>query len=125
MALETITKDNFNDKIQSAEIAVLDFWAPWCGPCRQFAPIFEETSKEYPEVLFGKINTEEEQELAGYFQIRSIPTVMVIKEGVVIFSQAGLLPKEALKDIIEQAKKLDMDEVRKEIEKEQANQNNQ
>ena len=119
MALKTLTKENFNEEIQNHQIAVLDFWAPWCAPCRQFAPIFEEVAKEYPDILFGKINTEEEQELAGYFQIRSIPTVMVIKEGVVVFAQPGLLPKEALKDIIKQAQELNMDEVRAEIEKEQ------
>ena len=87
----------------------------------QIASIFEETAKEYPEILFGKINTEEQQDLAAYFQIRSIPTVMAMKEGIVVFSQAGLLPKEALADIIKQLKELDMDKVRAEIEKEQAN----
>ncbi len=122
MALETLTKENFNEKVQSHQIVVLDFWAPWCAPCRQFAPIFEEVAKEHPDILFGKINTEEEQELAAYFQIRSIPTVMVIKEGIVVFSQPGLLPKDALEDIIKQVKELDMDKVREEIEKEQKNQ---
>ncbi len=122
MALETLTQENFNEKVQSSQIVILDFWAPWCGPCRQFAPIFEEVSKEYPDILFGKINTEEEQDLAAYFQIRSIPTVMVVKEGIVVFSQPGLLPKEALEDIINQVKELDMDKVREEIEKEQAKQ---
>jgi len=122
MALENLTSENFNEKVQENEIVILDFWAPWCGPCRQFAPIFEETAKEHPEILFGKINTEEEQELAGYFQIRSIPTVMAMKEGIVVFAQPGLLPKEALEDIIKQLKELDMDKVREEIEKEEAKQ---
>ena len=125
MPLVTLTKDNFNEEVQKYEIAVLDFWAPWCAPCRQFAPIFEEVAKEYPDILFGKINTEEEQELAAYFQIRSIPTVMVIKEGVVVFAQPGLLPKEALKDIIKQAQELDMEKVKAEMEKEQQNQQQQ
>ena len=121
MALENLTAENFNEKVQQNQIVILDFWAPWCGPCRQFAPIFEETAKEYPDILFGKINTEEQQDLAAYFQIRSIPTVMAMKEGIVVFSQPGLLPKEALVDIIKQLKELDMDKVREEIEKEQAN----
>ncbi len=124
MALENLTKENFNEKVESNEIVILDFWAPWCGPCRQFAPIFEEAAKENPDILFGKINTEEEQELAAYFQIRSIPTVMVMREGIVVFAQPGLLPKEALEDILNQVKALNMDEVRAQIEKEQANQEN-
>ena len=122
MALENLTKENFDQKVQEHQIAILDFWAPWCAPCRQFAPIFEEVAKEHPDILFGKINTEEEQELASYFQIRSIPTVMVIKEGVVVFAQPGLLPKEALEDLIKQAKELDMQKVKEEIAKEQQNQ---
>ena len=125
MALENLTKENFNEKVEQNQIVILDFWAPWCGPCLQFAPIFEEVSKEYPDILFGKINTEEEQELAGYFQIRSIPTVMVLKEGIIVFSQPGLLPKEALEDIIKQVKELDMDMVRAEIAKEQEQEQNQ
>jgi len=121
MALENLTSENFNEKIQNNQIAIIDFWAPWCGPCRQFAPIFEEVSKEHPDILFGKVNTEEEQELAGYFQIRSIPTTIGIKEGVIVFSQPGLLPKEALEDVIKQIKELDMDMVRKQMEQEQQN----
>jgi len=122
MALENLTSQNFNEKVQENQILIFDFWAPWCGPCRQFAPIFEETSKEYPDILFGKINTEEEQELGAYFQIRSIPTIMAMKEGIIVFSQPGMLPKEALKDIIKQVQELDMDMVRAQIEKEQAEQ---
>ena len=119
MALEKLTSANFNEKISSNDIVVLDFWAEWCGPCKQFGPIFEKVASEYPDILFGKINTEEEQELAGMFQIRSIPTVAIMREGIVVFMQPGLIPEEGLKDLIKQVKELDMDEVRKEIEKQQ------
>ena len=119
MALENLTAENFNEKVSSAPIAIIDFWAPWCGPCKSFAPIFEKVAAENPDILFGKVNTEEEQQIAAEFQIRSIPTVMVIKEGVIVFNQAGMLPEEALKDIIKQVRELDMDMVRAEIAKQQ------
>ncbi len=120
MPLKTITAETFNQEVESHEITILDFWAPWCAPCKSFAPIFEKVSGEYPDILFGKINTEEEQELAAHFQIRSIPTSMILKEGIVVFSQAGLLPEEALKDLMEQVIALDMDKVREDIAKEEA-----
>ena len=119
MALEQLTSANFNEKVSSNEIVILDFWAEWCGPCKQFGPIFEKVASENPDILFGKINTEEEQELAGMFQIRSIPTVAIMREGIVVFMQPGLIPEEGLKDLIKQVKELDMDEVRKEVEKQQ------
>ncbi len=119
MALETLTAANFDEKVQSNEIAILDFWAPWCGPCKMFAPIFEKVAGEYPDILFGKINTDEEQELAGSFRIQSIPTVAIMREGIVVFIQAGMLPEEALHDLIKQVKALDMDEVRAEVAKQQ------
>jgi thioredoxin 1 len=120
MALENLTQENFNQSIEANDIAILDFWAPWCGPCKQFTPIFEKVSQEYPDILFGKINTQEQQALAGHFQIQSIPTVMVLRENIVLFQQAGLLPEEGLKDIISQVQALDMNEVKKEIEKQQS-----
>ena len=120
MALKNLTAANFNEEVESHQITILDFWAPWCAPCKSFGPIFEKVSGEYPEILFGKINTEDEQELGGHFQIRSIPTSMILKEGIVVFSQAGVLPEEALKDLLEQVKALDMDQVRAEIAKEEA-----
>ncbi len=119
MALENLTAENFNEKIGENPIAIIDFWAPWCGPCKSFAPIFEKVAAENPDILFGKVNTEEEQAIAAEFQIRSIPTIMVIKEGIIVFNQAGMLPEEALKDIIKQVRELDMDMVRAEIAKQQ------
>ena len=119
MALVNLTEANFNEEVETNEIAILDFWAPWCGPCRSFAPIFEKTSQEYPDILFGKINTEEEQGLAGFFQIRSIPTIMIMREKIVVFQQAGMLPEEALKDLIKQVQELDMEKVRAEAQKQQ------
>ena len=118
MALVNLTAQNFNDEVGKHQIAILDFWAPWCGPCVQFTPIFEKVSQNHPDILFGKINTEEERELAAHFQIQSIPTIMIVKEGIVVFSQAGMLPEEALEDLIRQVRELDMDQVRKEIEQE-------
>ncbi len=122
MALENLTAENFEEKVLNSDIAILDFWAPWCGSCRQFAPVFEKVAGENPDILFGKVNTEEEQALAGHFRIQSIPTIIILREGIGVFQQAGMLPEEALNDLIDQVKKLDMDAVRKEIEKQQAEQ---
>jgi len=122
MALENLTVENFNQQVESNQIVILDFWAPWCGPCRQFAPIFEEVASAHPDILFGKINTEEQREIAAHFQVQSIPTVAVLKEGIIVFLQAGMLPKEGLEDIIKQVRELDMDMVREQIAKEQASQ---
>ena len=120
MATIDLTKDNFEQAIQDNKIILLDFWATWCGPCKQFGPVFEAASEEHQDVVFAKVNTEEEQELAAQFQIRSIPTLMAIKEQVIVFSQPGALPASALSEIIGKIKELDMEEVRKDIEKQQA-----
>jgi len=103
-------------------MVIVDFWAPWCGPCRSFAPAYEAASEKHPDVVFAKVNTEEQQALAGYFQIRSIPTLMIFREKIIIFAQPGALPPAALEQVIGKAKELDMDEVRREIESQQATQ---
>ena len=121
MAIINLTEENFNETAEQNPILIIDFWAPWCGPCRQFAPIFEEVASQHTDIAFAKVNTEEQQGIAGYFQIQSIPTVMIIREGIIVFAEPGMLPKEALEDIINQVKALDMDEVRAQIAKEQAN----
>jgi len=120
MATTEITAENFNEIVEKNDIVIIDFWAEWCGPCKAFAPIYEKVSEEYPNIVFGKVDTEAQQELAGYFQIRSIPTTMILKEAIVVFSQAGVMPEDAFKDVIRQVEELDMDMVRAEIEKQQA-----
>ncbi len=125
MATVNLTKDNFNEVVENNDFVILDFWAPWCGPCKNFAPIFEKVSENHEDIVFGKINTEEEQELAAYFQIRSIPTLMVMRERVMIFSQPGMLPESALEEIISKARELDMAEVHKQIAEQQAQQQGQ
>jgi thioredoxin 1 len=120
MAYIELTAENFNDTVEKNDIVILDFWAEWCGPCKQFGPVFEKVAEENPGIVFGKINTETEQTLASHFQIRSIPTLMILKEQIVVFNQAGALPEAGLNDLIGQVKELDMDMVRAEIEKEQA-----
>ena len=110
-----LTAENFTQTIDDNDIVLVDFWAEWCGPCRQFAPIYERTAAKHPDVVFGKVDTEAQQELAGAFNIMSIPTLMIFRDKVALFAQPGLLPEEALDDLIRQARELDMDEVRAKI----------
>jgi len=120
MATVDLTAENFEEKVNGSDITMIDFWAPWCGPCKSFAPTYEEVSENHPDVMFAKVNTEDEQALGAQFNIRSIPTLMVIRDNIVIFSQAGALAKPALEDLIKQIKDVDMDEVRAAVAKEQA-----
>jgi thioredoxin 1 len=115
MAVVELTKDNFEQVVTSSPTVVVDFWAPWCGPCRGFAPVFERVAEEHPDVVFAKVNTDEEQEIASHFQIRSIPTLMVFRDKIIIYSQPGALPQNALQQVVEKAKSLDMEEVRQQI----------
>jgi len=119
MATVELTKDNFEQTVNGNPIVIVDFWAPWCGPCRGFAPVFEKASEAHPDVVFAKVNSDEQQELAGAFNIRSIPTLMVFREKVILFQQAGALPGQALDQVLEQAKSLDMAKVHEEIAQQQ------
>ena len=122
MATIEATKDNFEELILNNQTVIVDFWAEWCGPCRNFAPTFETASEEHGDIAFAKVDTEDQQELAGYFQISSIPTLMVFKDQIAVFRQAGALPAPMFGDLIGQVKDLDMDEVRAKIEAEEAKQ---
>ena len=117
MAYVDLTTNNFNETLDSNEIVIIDFWAPWCGPCIQFAPIFEKVAENYPDVVFAKVNTEEQQAIGTQYGITSIPTIMVVRDGIILLNQAGSLPEEAFGDLIKHVKELDMDAVRAEIAK--------
>ena len=119
MAVVELTKENFEQVVTSNATVIVDYWAPWCGPCRGFAPVFEKVSEMHPDVVFAKVNTDEEQEIAAHFQIRSIPTLMVFRDQVIVFSQPGALPQGAFEQVVSKAKALDMDEVRKRIKDEE------
>ena len=116
MATLELTEPTFAETIEGNELVFLDFWAEWCGPCKAYGPVYERVSEEFPDVVFGKIDTEDQQGLAGMFGIRSIPTTIAFKEGIGVFMQPGALPEDALRDLVEKLKGLDMDEVRAEME---------
>jgi thioredoxin 1 len=115
MATVDLTKDNFEQVITGNDVVIVDFWAPWCAPCRAFAPTFEQASEQHTDVVFAKVNTEDEQEVAGAFNIRSIPTLMVFREKVILYAEAGSLPAQALEQVISQVKGIDMSAVHREI----------
>jgi len=122
-ATKDLTNDDFRETIDENDIVLVDFWADWCGPCKMFAPVYAEAAEQHEDIVFGKVDTEAQQELAAAFSIRSIPTLMAFRENVLVFNQAGALPKESLLDLIDQIKALDMEDVHRQIaeQEQQAN----
>lgn len=121
MSIETLTIDNLNDTIENNDIVLIDFWAPWCGPCQTFKPVYEEAADRHPDVTFTSCNTEEDPQLAAMFQVRSIPTLIAFREKIMVFAQPGMLPGQALDELIGKMKELDMDEVRAKVAEQEAN----
>jgi thioredoxin 1 len=122
MAVVELNAQNFEGTIKDNAFVIVDYWAPWCGPCRSFAPVFEKVSEDHPDVVFAKVNTEDEQQIAAHFQIRSIPTLMIFRDQIIIFSQPGALPEGSFRQLIEKARELDMAEVRQQVEAQQKGQ---
>lgn len=120
MATIELTGENFDEIVGGNDFIIVDFWATWCGPCQSFGPIFEAVSEKYDDIVFGKVNTEEQQELAGHFQVRSIPTLMIFREQIVIYAQPGALPASQLEQLITKARELDMDDIRRQIAEQQS-----
>jgi len=123
MATVELTSENLDSSIENNDILLIDFWAEWCGPCKMFGPIFEKASEQYPDIVFAKCNTELQQQVAGSFGIRSIPTMAVFCEKILVFMQPGALPEQGLIEIIDKVKGLDMDQVRKDIAEQQKKKN--
>jgi len=119
MAVVALTKENFQNTLEQNKIVLIDFWAAWCGPCRMFAPVYDKVSEKHPDIVFGRVDTEDARDLSAEYQIMSIPTLMIFKESILVFRQSGALPEKALDDLVSKVKQLDMDQVRADMAKDQ------